>query len=435
MRRADWQARAVSPAEAAARVESGQHLFLHGAAAAPHGLERAIAERAVHLHGVVAYQLHKVGPEPLAAPELDGHVRLVALFCGAGVRQAVMEGRADYVPVFLSDVPHHFRSGVFPVDVAVVQLSPPDAHGYCSLGTSVDVARATVDAAKVVIAEINPRMPRTLGAGLVHLDGVDAFVLADRPLPEEARPPLDEVHRAIGSHVADLVPDHATIQLGIGRVADAVAHALRNKQGLGLHTEVFSDGVVDLVEAGVITNRHKGHQAGRAVTSFVVGTRRVYDFVHDNPAVEFQPSDLTNDPSVIRRHGRMTAINGAIEVDLTGQVCADSIGHRIFSGIGGQMDFIRGAALAPGGKAIIALPSTAAGGHVSRISAVLQPGAGVVTTRGHVQFVVTEYGAADLRGASLRERGERLVAIAHPDHRPELRQAALGRRLFVVGAP
>jgi 4-hydroxybutyrate CoA-transferase len=426
----DWRGQAVSPAEAVGRIESGQHIFLHGACAASDVLERALAERATHLHGVVAYQLHKAGPEPLAAPELAGHVRLVAFFCGPGVREAVAEGRADYVPVFLSDIPHHFRNGLWPLDVAVVQLSPPDAHGYCSLGTSVDVARAAVDAAKVVIAEINQQMPRTLGAGLVHLDELDAFVLSDRPLPEEPPRPLDAIHQALGAHVATLVSDRATLQLGIGALADAVAVALANKHDLGLHTEMFSDGVVSLIESGVLTNKYKSHYPGRCVTSFVSGSRRVFDFVHDNPLVEFLPSDICNDTAEIRLNSRMTSINGAIEVDFTGQVCADSMGSRIYSGIGGQMDFMRGAALSPGGKAIIALPSTAAHGSVSRIVAALAPGAGVVTTRGHVQFVVTEYGVADLRGRSLRERATALIAIAHPDHRVDLEQAARGRRLF-----
>lgn len=420
----NWLTGAQTPAEVVSLVQRGHHIFLHGACAASHVLERALAERAVHLHDVVAYQLHKVGPEPLAAPELAGHVRLVALFCGAGVRAAVAEGRADYVPVFLSDIPHHFRTGIWPLDVAVVQLSPPDAHGFCSLGTSVDVARAAVDAARIVIAEINHQMPRTLGAGLVHISELDAFTVTDRPLPEEAPRDLDDVSRAIGQHVADLVPDGATLQLGIGAIPAAVCAALHGKQDLRLYTEMFSDGVVDLFEAGVFSPRHP------AVTSFVAGTRRLYDFVHDNPLVSFQPADVTNDTAEIRRHGRMTAINCALQVDLTGQVCADSIGHRIYSGIGGQMDFIRGAALAPGGKAVIALPSTALGGRASRIVRELAPGAGVVTTRGHVQFVATEFGVADLRGRSLRERAELLAGIAHPDHRTELLQAAAQRKVF-----
>jgi 4-hydroxybutyrate CoA-transferase len=418
-----WTQRAVDPMAAVALVESGHRLFLHGACAASEVLERALAERAPHLQEVVAYQLHKAGPEPLAAPELEGHIRLIALFCGPGVRQAVADGRADYVPVFLSDIPHHFRSGIWPLDIAFIQLSPPDAHGFCSLGTSVDVARSAVDAARIVIAEINHQMPRTLGSSFVHIDELDAYVITNRPLPEEAVRPLSEVNRAIGTYVAELVADGATIQLGIGAIPAAVCAALGSKKDLGLHTEMFSDGVVDLVEAGVITNRLKTHYPGQCVTSFVCGTRRVYDFVQDNPFVQFLPSDECNDPVEIRRNCLMTAINGAVEVDLTGQVCSDSIGSRIYSGIGGQMDFMRGAALAPGGKAIIALPSTAAGGTISRIVSTLSPGAGVVTTRGHVQFIVTEYGIADLRGRSLRERALLLAAIAHPDHRPALLQA------------
>ncbi|MDB5098992.1 MAG: acetyl-CoA hydrolase/transferase [Cyanobacteria bacterium RYN_339] len=422
-----WQQRAVSPAEAVGVVQSGHHVFLHGACATSHVLERALAERAAHLRDVTAYQLHKAGPEPLVAPELEGHVRVVAMFCGPAVRQAVAEGRADYVPVFLSDIPHLFRARTWPLDVAIVQLSPPDVHGYCSLGTSVDVARSAVDTATHVIAEINHQMPRTLGAGMIHISELDAYTVTDRPLPEEPARELDEVSRAIGQHVADLVPDGATLQLGIGAIPAAVCAALHGKHDLRLYTEMFSDAVVDLMEAGAFSRRHE------AVTSFVSGTRRLYDFVHNNPMVLFQPSDVTNDTAEIRRHSRMTAINCALEVDLTGQVCADSIGHRVYSGIGGQMDFIRGAALAPGGKAIIALPSTALGGRVSRIVPELAPGAGVVTTRGHVQFVVTEYGVADLRGRSLRERALLLAEIAHPDHRIALRHVATGRRAFVKG--
>jgi acyl-CoA hydrolase len=424
---------AVTPDEAVALVGSGMHVFLHGGCAVSLPLEAALARRARALEGVVVYQMHKEGPEVLLDPALAGHVRVNALFLGAGARDAVAEGRADFVPVFLSDIPHYMREGVFPIDVAIVQVSPPDAHGWCSLGISVDVARQAVACARIVIAEINAQMPRTLGERGIHLDDLDAFVVTDRPVLMHAPRPLDPVALAIGRHVADLVPDGATLQVGIGAIPDAALAAMAGKRDLGVHTEMFSDGMVDLVDRGVVTNAHKAFEPGRTATSFVIGTRKTYDFVDDNPAVVFHPSDVMNDTHLIRQQPRMTAINCAIEVDLTGQICADSIGTRIYSGIGGQMDFIRGAALSPGGQAIIALPATAKAGTVSRIAPTLAPGAGVVTTRGHVQFVVTEHGVADLRGRNLRERAEALVAIAEPAHREDLRAAARARRLFTTG--
>lgn len=429
----DWLGHAVPPEDAVKHIKSGDRVFLHSGCATSLPLEAAFAEYAKNLRDVTVMQLHKDGPEVLADPALQGHVRINALFLGAGNRQAVAEGWADYVPVFLSDIPHHIRNGSLPVDVALVQLSYPDQHGFCSLGTSVDVARQAVDSAKVVIAEINYRMPRTHGSGFVHVSELDAFIVTDRPVIEKAHKAPDQVAQDIGRHIGDLVPDGATLQMGIGAIPDAVLASLTTKHDLGIHTEMFTDGLVDLVESGVVTNRLKTHHKGTIVTSFVIGTRKVYDFVDDNPLVEFHPSDYVNDTSFIRKQYRMTAINCAIEVDLTGQVCADSIGTKIYSGIGGQMDFVRGAALAPEGKAIIALPSTAKNGTISRIKAILTPGAGVVTTRGHVEYVVTEFGAACLSGKNLRQRAEALIAIAHPDHRAELRKAAAERKLFMMG--
>lgn len=427
----DWLADATTPQEAVKLVASGHHLFLHGGCATSTVLEAALAEHAKNLEHVTVWQMHKEGGEPLAAPELAPHVRIHSLFCGAGIRQAIAEGRADYVPVFLSDIPHYMREGIFPIDVAVVQLSMPDAHGYCSLGVSVDIARQGVDSARIVIAEINRQMPRTFGNGFVHISELDAFTVTDRPLPEHPCKDIDDVARAIAGHVAALVPDGATLQTGIGAIPTAVLMALTDKVDLGVHTEVFSDPLIDLIEAGVITNKRKTNNRRRTVTSFMLGVKRTYDYVHDNPSVRFYPSDVINDTALIRLQYRMTAINSALEVDITGQICADSLGSRIYSGIGGQMDFIRGAALAPEGKAIIALPATAKGGQLSRIVPTLAPGAGVVTTRGHVQYIVTEFGVADLRGKSLRERAEALVAIAHPDHRAELRAQVAGRKLFI----
>ena len=340
------------------------------------------------------------------------------------MRAPVAEGRADFVPIFLSDVPGLFLSGNVQLDVAMLQLSPPDRHGYCSLGTSVDAARAAVDSARFIIAEINEQMPRTHGNTAVHFDRIDAFVHSNRPLIEHAPGIETEIEGRIGELVAALVDNGATLQMGIG----AIPARLGDKRDLGVHTEMFSDRMVDLIGTGAVTNRHKQVHPGRIVTSFVIGTRRLFDFVHDNPMVEFHSCDRTNDTALIGRNPRVTAINSAIQIDLTGQVCADSIGHRIYSGIGGQMDFIRGAARSRGGKPIIALPSTAARGTISRIVWELTPGAGVVTTRGHVHWVVTEYGAVNLHGLSIRERAEALISIAHPDFRAELtRESRIAR--------
>ena len=333
------------------------------------------------------------------------------------------EGRADFVPIFLSEIPRLFRSGRVPLDVALVQLSPPDRHGLCTLGTSVDTARAAVDSARIVIAEINERMPRTHGNAVVPLHRVSAFVRSDRPLPAHIVEPPDEVEARIGEQVAALVPDGATLQLGIGAIPDAVLARLHDKRELGIHTEMFSDGLIPLLENGVVTNRLKQVHPGRTVTSFVSGSEKLYQFVDDNPLVEFHGCDRTNDVTLIRKNPRIVAINSAVEIDLTGQVCADSIGHRILSGIGGQMDFMQAASSSADGVSIIALPSTAAGGSVSRIVSALRPGAGVVTTRGHVHWVVTEWGAVDLHGLTLRQRAEALISVAHPNARGELRRA------------
>jgi acyl-CoA hydrolase len=350
------------------------------------------------------------------------------------VRQALDEGRADFVPIFLSDIPALFSSRRVPLDVACLQLSPPDIHGFCTLGTSVDTALAASQTARYIVAEINEQMPRTHGNTVVPFERIHAFIRTNRPLLGHDPSPPSAIDNAIAEHVAALVPDGATLQMGIGGIPDAVLRRLYDKQDLGVHTEMFSDGVIDLVQAGVITNRLKKVHPGRVVTSFVSGSRRLFDFVHDNPLVEFHPCDRTNDTSLIRKNDNVVAINSAIEVDLSGQVCADSIGFRIFSGIGGQMDFIRGAALSIGGKPIIALPSTAAGGRASRIVSALRPGAGVVTTRGHVHWVATEYGAVNLFGRSLRERAELLISIAHPDARGDLRREFAAARHMSIGA-
>ena len=424
----NWQSRAVSPHEAVEGLRSGMSVFLHGACASPLPLEEAMCER-TDLEDVNLYHLHLSGPAPFAEPQRAQQFRSYSLFVGANMRKAIDEGRADFVPIFLSDIPWLFESGQIPLDVALVQLSYPDAHGYCSLGTSVDASLAAVKSARFVIAEINRQMPRTLGHSFVHMSEIDRFILSDRPLVPHEATSFTETERAIGRRIADLIEDGSTLQMGIGGIPDAALAELFDKQDLGIHTEMFSDRVVDLVEAGVITNRRKTFLPGRLITSFVSGSQRLFDFVDNNPFVEFHPCDYTNDTARIRRNDRMVAINSAIEIDLTGQVCADSIGTRIYSGIGGQMDFIRGAALSRGGKPIIALPSTAKNGTVSRITPTLKPGAGVVTTRGHVHWVVTEFGAVNLHGLSLRQRGEALLSIAHPDFHSELKAALRERHL------
>lgn len=417
-----WSLRASSADDAVSVVRSGMRVFVHGAAATPTPLIEALVRRR-DLNDVTIYHLHTAGPAPFAEPDQQGRFLSVSLFTGAPVRSAVRDGRADFIPVFLSDIPALFASGLIPIDVALLQVSPPDRHGYCTLGTSVDAALAASQSARCVVAEINQRMPRTHGNTLVPFDKLTAFTTTDRALHEHEPTTPGAVEDRIGAHVASLVPDGATLQMGIGAIPDAVLRRLGGKSDLGIHTEMFSDGVMTLIKSGAITNRLKHVHKGRTVTSFVSGSAALFDFVNDNPFIEFHPCDRTNDTSIIRRNDRVVAINSALEVDLSGQVCADSIGHRIYSGIGGQMDFIRGAALSQGGVPVIALPSTAAGGSVSRIVASLKEGAGVVTTRGHVHWIATEYGAVNLFGRSLRERAERLISIAHPDMRGELARA------------
>lgn len=420
----------VSASEAVSSIRSGDHVFVQGAAAVPQALLAALVARASELRGVTMTHLHLEGTAPHLEPAMAAHFRHRALFIGANARQAVADGRAEYVPAFLSDVPALMRRGAVQVDVALINVSPPDRHGFCSLGTSVDVALAAVCSARLVIAQLNRAMPRTLGDGVVPAARIDYGVVVDAP-PVTAPPAaIDDVERRIGERIAALVPDRATLQMGIGAIPAAVALSLVNHRDLGVHSEMITDVVVDLVERGVVTGAYKEINRGKIVTAFMSGTPRLYDFADDNPLVEMRPADYTNDSSIIRRFSRMTAINSAVEVDLTGQVCADSIGHKLLSGVGGQMDFIRGAALAEEGRAIIALPSTAARGACSRIVSTLRAGAGVVTTRAHVETVVTEHGVAELVGRSIPERARALIGLADPAFREPLEREARELRML-----
>ncbi len=413
--------RIVSPEEAVAGIKSRDQVYIQMAAATPTVLLDALVARAPRLSDVGITHLHLEGPGPHLAPEMASHFRHRALFIGPNARQAVNEGRADFVPVFFSDIPALFRSGAFPLDAVLANVTPPDSHGFCSLGVSVEAMHAAIDAARTVIVQFNPSIPRTLGESFIHVSQIDLAVEVDQPPFESPGPAIGPVERRIGGYVADLIPDGATLQLGIGAIPAATAELLTDKHDLGVHTEMFTDAIVDLVEAGVVTGDRKVRNRGKLVATFLMGTSKLFRFVHDNPMVEMRPVEFTNDTHVIRSLANMVAINSAIEVDLSGQVVADSIGYRMYSGVGGQMDFMRGAALAPGGRAIIAMPSTAGkNGDQSRIVPSLKEGAGVVTTRAHVRTVVTEWGVAELWGKSLRERAKALIAVAHPDHRDYL---------------
>ena len=426
-----WQKRFASQVTDAATairaIPAGRRILIGSGAAEPSRLVEAMVTHGLHLADNDVVHLLTLGPAPYVAPEMAGRFRHTAFFIGPNVRQAVQEGRADFMPVFLHEIPHLIRSRRVAVDVALIRVSPPDRHGYVSLGVSVDVVRAAVNAADLVLAEVNPQMPRTLGDSFLHVSRIHKLIPVDEPIPELPTPALDDVSLAIGRHVASLVPDGATLQVGIGKIPNAILAALDGHNDLGVHTEMFSDGIMNLTDRGVITGRRKSLLPGKIVTSFIMGSRSLYQWVHDNPVVEMRASDFTNDPFTISRHDNMFAMNGAVAVDLTGQVAADTVLGRFFSGIGGQVDFIRGAARSQGGKAIIALPSTARNGQVSRIQAALAEGAGVVTSRGDVRFVVTEYGAADLWGKNIRQRANALIEVAHPDFRGELLDSAKKR--------
>lgn len=416
----------VTASEAVGVVRSGDRVYIHSIAAAPRALVTALAERGPELRGVEIVQLHTEGEAPYAAPEMAASFHVNALFVGKNIRDAVARGQGDYVPIFLSEVPALFRSRAMPLDVALISVSPPDKHGYCSLGTSVDATRAAVQTARYVVAQVNAHMPRTHGDGLIHMRDIDLAVEQADPIPEVVQVSLSELERTIGTYVASLVEDGATLQLGIGAIPEAVLAALADHEDLGVHTEMFSDGVVELVRRGVITGERKRTHPGKVVGSFVMGTRGLYDFIDDNPSVLLLDVAYTNDTAVIRRNPAVTAINSALEIDLTGQVCADSLGTYQYSGVGGQMDFIRGASLSERGKPIIALPSMTSKGE-TRIVPFLKQGAGVVTTRAHVNYVVTEHGVASLYGKNLRQRARALIGIADPSHREALERSAWER--------
>lgn len=413
-------------AEAVSIIESGESVFIHTAGATPQHLVQALADRGNELKDVTVYEMHTEGQAAFLNPEYKDAFKLKALFVGPNARTAVNDGRADFIPSFFSEVPWMFRNGVLPVDVTLIQVSPPDKHGFCSLGISVETTKAAVDVSKKIIAQINPRMPRTHGDGLLHVSKFDACIEYEEELPEISKRALTSEEQKIGEYIAGIIEDGATLQMGIGAIPDAVLACLGNHKDLGVHTEMFSDGVLPLVESGVINNRLKKKHPGVMVTGFLLGTRKLYDFVDDNPMVRLLDIQYVNDTAVIRKQPKMTSINSAIEIDITGQVCADSIGTRIYSGVGGQMDFIRGASLSEGGKPIIALPSATKKG-ATKIVPTLKEGAGVVTTRAHVHYVATEYGIVNLYGKTLRERARLMIDIAHPDHREALEQAAFER--------
>jgi acyl-CoA hydrolase len=416
----------ISGEEAIAAIKPGHRVFIHGGAATPHYMLRKLAERAGELYNVEIVSISMQGDSVIAEEKYKNSFRINSLFVSENIRAAVNDGRGDYVPIFLSEIPILFKRNILPLDVAIVQVSPPDKHGYCSLGVSVDIAATAVKVARHVIAQINPRMPRTLGDGIIHIKEFDSLVIAEQELPEIACNTNDDISLRIGNFCAELVEDGATLQMGIGSIPDAVLSCLSNHKELGVHTEMFSDGIIPLIEKGVITNQHKKKYRNKTVTSFLLGSRKLYDFVDDNPSVVALNIDYVNDTAIIRTNPKVTAINSAIEVDITGQVCSDSIGAYHYSGVGGQMDFVRGAALSEGGKPIIALPSVTSKG-ISRIASFLKQGAGVVTTRAHAHYIVTEYGVAYLYGKNMRQRAKALIDIAHPNHREVLEKAAFER--------
>jgi 4-hydroxybutyrate CoA-transferase len=430
----DWsniyQSRVVTAQEAVrAAIESGNHIFMTGNVSVPQTVLAALVDYAPELSNVEIYQALTVGSADYVKPEMEGHLRVNTMFISANIRKAVHEGRADFTPVLLSEFPLLFKRGILPVDVAVIHVSTPDEHGFCSLGVEVGLTKSPAESAKVIIAEVNDQMPRALGDSFLHVSRLNYIVPVNYPIPELAmgdEGPSDVIEKIAG-YIAELIPDGATMQMGIGAIPDAVLKYLYDKKDLGVHSELFSDGVIGLVDAGVLTNARKSLHQGKIVAGFILGTRRLYQWIDDNPIVEFHRTEYVNDPFVIAQNERMVAINSAIEIDLTGQVCADSIGPKLYSGVGGQLDFVYGASRSKDGVPVIALPSTATlrdGTRITRIAAMLKQGAGVVTTRNHVRYVVTEFGVADLYGKSIRQRALLLIGVAHPDFREDLQKQA-----------
>ena len=436
-----YRAKCKPASEAMKLIQSGHRVYVHPGCAVPEVLVNAMCDRAAELENVEVIHLLTVGSSPYSRPEMEGHFRHNALFIGKNVREAVNDGRADFTPIFLSEIPGLFYRNILPIDVALVHVSPPDEHGFCSFGVGVECTKPATEVAKVIIAQINPRMPRTLGDCFIHVDKFTCCVETDVPLKELPQVTGDvtseerDIFCRIGKNIADLIEDGSTLQLGIGAIPDAVLAYLHGKRHLGMHTEMFADGVVKLVEEGVLTNERKTLHPGKIIASFILASRPLFEFVDNNPIIEFHPSHYVNDPFVISKNDKMCAINSALEVDLTGQVCADSIGRYFYSGFGGQLDFIRGAARSKGGKPIIALPSTAKDGTLSRIVPILTPAAGVTTTRGDVHFVVTEFGVADLYGKTVRQRARALIDIAHPSFREELEERAAREKCFSLDVP
>jgi len=426
----EYKKKLVSAEEAVSDIKSGQRVYISGNAATPYTLVKSLADRKDELKDVELVHVLLLGDDPFSRPEMQGHFRHNSLFVGPADRKAINEGRADYVPIFLHQIPNLFYSGQMPLDVALLHLSSPDEHGFMSYGVEVLCSKAAAETAKKVIAQVNEQMPRVLGDSFIHVSRIDQIVEVSEPLPELKKKPFSDVEKKIGGYVADLIDDCSTLQLGIGGIPDAVLAALKDRQDLGIHTEMVSDGVMEAIESGVITGAKKTSHPYKVILTFLLGSKKLYDFADNNPVFEAHPTDYTNHPFIVSQNDNMVAINSAIEVDITGQVCSDSIGKFIYSGFGGQVDFIRGAAHSKGGKPIIALPSTAQKGKSSRIAPFLKKGAGVVTTRADVMFVVTEYGVAYLHGKNLQERTIALINIAHPKFRDELIKEAKARNLI-----
>lgn len=401
-------------------IKSGMRVYIQPGCAEPETLVEALIRRAPKVREVEIVHMMTMGAAPYVAPEMAAHFRHNAVFIGANVRDAINEGRADYTPIYLSEIEELFETGAMPIDVALIEVSPPDSHGYCSFGVGVDTTLTAAKCARWVVAQVNDHMPRTYGDSFIHVSDIDAVVESSRPLCELKKPEITDMHVAIARNVAGLIEDGAVLQTGIGGIPDAVLPLLMDRKDLGVHSELVSDGVIPLIEAGVITGARKNYKPRKIIVGFVLGTKKMFEFVDNNPIFEFHPTAYTNDPGLIARNDNMVAINSALQVDLTGQVCSDSIGNQFYSGIGGQVDFLRGASRSKGGKPIIAISSTAKSGTISRIVPMLSPGAGVVTSRGLVRYVVTEHGVAYLHGKSIRERAKALIEIAHPRFRDEL---------------